>query len=403
MNNEGSGGDHGRVTKQFNAVVDVIREEAMRLDEQSRSPFPTDDYYAGKKYGRTVPKAGLKLAARVAELRSEFASEDTFVFEEAVRERREGGDFVQRRANVKHTIPHLVAKAEQMSVEIKTNKVVTQAARQLEEKYKPYWRKVFGENNPHVEYVNDMFVDEIRAKGENKKLMEWVEKNRATVEVQAVQKIVIVDDFSDKKVLENSKVLRELFKVCREFNFSTFLFVHTWSAAPKELRENALMVVNTHPKESATNREMASANGKSTIAFNGCMTSYSLLMKQLKQKGYDDKTKCVYVSQDLDSMVGSDMGSGSTDEQVNAESQAFWYAASAYKPPTESEQKLWFDAEGEDWEQMRSKGGSTGASSDECEEGDDCEEGDSEDEEDDCEDEGDCAEEEEDDCDDEDV
>ena len=197
----------------------------------------------------------------------------------------------------------------------------------------PFWRPFFGESNPDVEYVDWFYGNPMKFKDENPRLMEWCRENMD----KSLEKIVIIDDYSDKDALspKNSQFINHLFCVVPEFNFTTLLFTHKFNDTDIKHRNNANCFINFSPLTASINR--ARAGGTATKILDNKLGLYETFAKQLRIK----HSRCAYISMDIRRMESQEIEK--IDEQEQIEQMAWWYVADKeFKMPSEEEQRRWF-------------------------------------------------------------
>ena len=196
-----------------------------------------------------------------------------------------------------------------------------------------YWHNFFGYDNPFVEYAEYFYEDEGKCKNENPRLMAWVEENMD----KGIEKIVIIDDYSDQKALDpkNGMFVETLFCTVPEFNFTTFLITHKFNDSPVKLRNNSAGFITLPALSDSDNRKRS--GGSATKIMDGKLSLYELFIRNFMMR----HNKCAYVSMDLRRIEGG--GNLPIDEKVKIEKMVWWYVAeSTYNPPEIKEQKRWF-------------------------------------------------------------
>ena len=148
------------------------------------------------------------------------------------------------------------------------------------------WHEFFGENNPYVTIVHDLFFENDKGKVvENKEVLyEWANRNKATAEARAIEKIIIVDDqtSSNKKYnIENSKFLDDAFRKFRSMGFMVFLVSQFRIAIPTQIRAQATININLKEDQEGNDRDNTEKRYGIAGQLNGKPTLYATTMKAL--------------------------------------------------------------------------------------------------------------------------
>ena len=160
------------------------------------------------------------------------------------------------------------------------------------------WKEFFGENNPYVTIVPNLFKENEKGKVvENKEvLFQWANRNKATVEARAIEKLIIVDDQvseDDKYDLKKSSFLSKVFNTYRTMNFTVFLMSQRRVSIPTGFRSQATININLKEDQSGEDRANTEKTYRIAGQLNGKPTLYATMMTALvKKQGWSAGKAC---------------------------------------------------------------------------------------------------------------